>query len=421
MTIMKNSAKKLIVPLHEISSTTLRHLTLGKWRSRPRTFKSILKMSSVLFSIGFLSFTGTRAAFGQGTWVEKAPMPAPIIAASAATISGTMYVAGGNGGTPGISIIPEASLYAYNPLSDSWTNLAPMPGPRYGGSGAGVISNQLYIVGGWTTSPPLPNNNLWVYDPVANAWTAKASFPHLTASGACGVINGLLYVTSPNNGYSEPDQTELWLYNPVSNTWTAEASSPIAHVAPAAGVIGGKFYVAGGSSQGSWTAELDVYDPASNTWTTNAPMPIALAECASAVLDGKLYVIGGYNASVQAVSTVEVFDPVAGTWTTETPMPTARVGASASAVNGVIYVVGGYNGSVNVATNEAFIPSPSLGIAPAGTQEVVYWPAWATNYVLQTTTNLASPNWATVSNGTPIIGVTLTNTLPAAYFRLQLQ
>jgi uncharacterized repeat protein (TIGR03803 family) len=64
---------------------------------------------------------------------------------------------------------------------------------------------------------------------------------------------------------------------------------------------------------------------------------------------------------------------------------------------------------------------PSLGIAQGGNQVVAYWPAYATNYVLQATTNLASPNWQTVSNGSPIIGVTLTNSPPGAFFRLQSQ
>lgn len=73
-----------------------------------------------------------------------------------------------------------------------------------------------------------------------------------------------------------------------------------------------------------------------------------------------------------------------------------------------------------LASPEAFIP-PILGISSAGNQFVLYWPASATNFILQTTSNLSSPNWATVSNGVPIIGVTLTNVSPGAFFRLQQQ
>jgi formylglycine-generating enzyme len=60
----------------------------------------------------------------------------------------------------------------------------------------------------------------------------------------------------------------------------------------------------------------------------------------------------------------------------------------------------------------------NLGIAPAGNQTVLFWPTTATNSVLQSTTNLASPNWATVSNGIPLNAVGVSNTSPATFFRL---
>jgi hypothetical protein len=64
-------------------------------------------------------------------------------------------------------------------------------------------------------------------------------------------------------------------------------------------------------------------------------------------------------------------------------------------------------------------PDVALGIAAAGSQSVLYWPAGATNYTLQSTTNIAGGNWTTVTNGTPIIGVTLSNNVPTRFFRLQ--
>src|ERR1039458_2768492 len=61
----------------------------------------------------------------------------------------------------------------------------------------------------------------------------------------------------------------------------------------------------------------------------------------------------------------------------------------------------------------------NLGIAPAAGQFVLYWPAsGTTNYMLQTTTNLASPNWVTASNAVVVNAVTVTNSAPAGYFRL---
>jgi formylglycine-generating enzyme len=60
----------------------------------------------------------------------------------------------------------------------------------------------------------------------------------------------------------------------------------------------------------------------------------------------------------------------------------------------------------------------NLGIAPAGGQSIIFWPRSTTNYVLQTTTNLATPNWVASTNAVSVNAVTVTNSDPAGYFRL---
>ncbi len=61
---------------------------------------------------------------------------------------------------------------------------------------------------------------------------------------------------------------------------------------------------------------------------------------------------------------------------------------------------------------------PTLGIAPAGNQTVLFWPTWAANYILQSTTNLVSPTWVAVTDATPVTAFTVTNTSPTRFFRL---
>ena len=61
----------------------------------------------------------------------------------------------------------------------------------------------------------------------------------------------------------------------------------------------------------------------------------------------------------------------------------------------------------------------NLGIAPApGGQSILYWPVSGTNYVVQTTANLVTPNWVTASNAITVNAATVTNSAPAGYFRL---
>ena len=67
-------------------------------------------------------------------------------------------------------------------------------------------------------------------------------------------------------------------------------------------------------------------------------------------------------------------------------------------------------------------PAAQVGVAAIANQpgqEVIFWPASLTNFVLQSTTNLASPVWTNVTNGTPVVGITVTNALPATFYRLE--
>jgi len=64
------------------------------------------------------------------------------------------------------------------------------------------------------------------------------------------------------------------------------------------------------------------------------------------------------------------------------------------------------------------LPPPALSILLISHQIVLSWPASAANYVLQSTTNLALPNWVTISNAMSVTSITVTNPLPAQYFRL---
>jgi hypothetical protein len=81
-------------------------------------------------------------------------------------------------------------------------------------------------------------------------------------------------------------------------------------------------------------------------------------------------------------------------------------------------VYNGHNG-LTVLINTTPFPPPFLNIMFAGDQVALSWPGWETHYVLESCTDLTAPDWTTVTNGTPVPGgVTLTNTAPAAFFRL---
>jgi len=66
----------------------------------------------------------------------------------------------------------------------------------------------------------------------------------------------------------------------------------------------------------------------------------------------------------------------------------------------------------------ASFAQPALTIAPAGKQSVLYYSYSPTNYLLQSATNLATPNWVTANDAMPVTATTVSNTVPARFFRL---
>jgi sulfatase modifying factor 1 len=64
------------------------------------------------------------------------------------------------------------------------------------------------------------------------------------------------------------------------------------------------------------------------------------------------------------------------------------------------------------------LAEPALSIVTAGNQAVLIWPTDATNYILQSATNLAAPNWLTVNNAAPGTNLPVAYDSPARFFRL---
>jgi hypothetical protein len=66
-------------------------------------------------------------------------------------------------------------------------------------------------------------------------------------------------------------------------------------------------------------------------------------------------------------------------------------------------------------------PPPPLQVATAGNLPTVFWQNDGFSHNLQTTTNLNSGPWTTVSNGVPLVGLQVTNgtSQPQVFFRLQ--
>jgi N-acetylneuraminic acid mutarotase len=302
---------------------------------------------SFLLAFVVLALTaGSDSDVPAQSWSTKAPMPTPRGARPmSGVINGKLYVAGGNVGVAGA----VTTLEIYDPETDSWSTGAPMPGRRYDG-GAGALSGDLYVFGGWNyPDSTIPTNTLQHYSAANNSWGFGQAIPTnisppsgLSACSAVGVIGGKLYVLTGCNGFSGYVK-HFFAFDPVNaGSYTALTPPSQAHVHPVHGVIDGLFYVAGGlDAAGNHSNVVERYNPTTNSWTTLSPLPNTRVGGDGGVLSGKLYAIGGLVAGNNVSNSVVVYDPSTDAWTSDTPMPTARNGYTSATIGSTLYVIGG--------------------------------------------------------------------------------
>jgi N-acetylneuraminic acid mutarotase len=282
----------------------------------------------------------------QGTWHAAAPMPTKRAEVAAATLDGKIYVVGGfekpsMGNVMNFAITPAVEMY--DPATDRWTSKTPLPiGLHH--VGIGVVDGQLYIIGGYSKSGLTvwnPVATVYAFDPTTDAWTERAPMP--TARGALSVTahDGKLYAIG---GYDrKANSAAAEVYDPKRNAWTAAAPLPTARDHLAAATIAGKIYAIGGRLNGDYSRNLAIterYDPAADRWTRVSDLPTARSGITAAVNDGRIYVFGGEGPE-GTFRENEVYDSVRDNWQSMAPMPTARHGLGSAMMQRHIYVISG--------------------------------------------------------------------------------
>jgi N-acetylneuraminic acid mutarotase len=311
------------------------------------------------------ALTGCGGGGGGGSeniphinWTSKTAMPTARTMLSSGMVNGKIYAIGGYTGSYSTQII-VSTVEEFDPAADTWTTKTSMPTARSGLASA-VVNNIIYAIGGSSPTHAGTCNGscstVESYDPVSDTWTVMA--PMLTQrNGMTGAaVNGIIYIMG---GCCSISIVEA--YDTATNTWTTKTPMPTAREGLTSAVVNGKIYAIGGGPRNSSnnvvpTGTVEEYDPVTNAWATKASMPTAREGLISAVVNGKIYAIGGFNGT--PLSTVEVYDPVANTWSSISAnysMPTPRNQFTSEVVNGIIYAIGGY-GATSLSTVEAFTP-----------------------------------------------------------------
>lgn len=320
-------------------------------------------LAGLLLIILSVSTESAQSEQDRGIWSTATPMPTKRTEVAAAALEGNIYVVGGFekpslGNVLNFAITPSVEMY--DPVTDRWTSKAPMPVGLHH-VGIGVAGGRLYVIGGYSKSGLSvwnPVATVYAYDPTTDSWTERASMP--TARGALSVTehDGKLYAIG---GYDrKANNAQVEVYDPVQNVWTTAAPLPTPRDHLATAAVAGRIYAIGGRVDGDYSHNLAVterYDPATGHWVRVADLPTARSGITAAVVAGSIYVMGGEGAA-GTFNENEAYDPAHDIWHCLAPMPMARHGLGSAVVQGRIYVISGgpTPGGSFSDLNEVFIP-----------------------------------------------------------------
>jgi hypothetical protein len=188
-------------------------------------------------------------------------MPAAVYAAGFGVINGKFYVASGNNGIGEVN-----TLYMYDIPSNTWIQRAPVPAPVTG-PGSAVLNGRLYLFGGGAPFP-MTTTITQIYDPVLNTWTVCGNMNVARLWFYGGAIDNMSIVapggdTSPGIPSNVNEQGGCG--------WVVKAPMPYNARGPFVVSDGTFVYVGGGYDGTNVHSDLVRYDPVADTWTNLAP------------------------------------------------------------------------------------------------------------------------------------------------------
>lgn len=269
----------------------------------------------------------------------------------------------------------DPSSEAYDPATDTWTELASIPdNASETHQKVVLIDNTVWQIGGRVGQNPGPlTSSIWIYNITADSWSRGPELrdpatgqPLLWAAGGAALLGRTLHIfggfiidacNHDQSTYHLTLDVDSWLADPSqpANWINESAPLPIKRNHFSTIVLGGKIYAIGGQfghdcGGGQDEPYSHVYDPATDTWTALPLMPAVRshAEGASFAIDGKIYMAGGQSEGGQSTDKVTIFDPAgnngAGSWTDEPSLtlPYRYEGGSGKIIdNTFIYAEGG--------------------------------------------------------------------------------
>ncbi|MDB5330527.1 MAG: N-acetylneuraminic acid mutarotase [Phycisphaerales bacterium] len=297
-------------------------------------------------------------------WNTLQHTPQGLAEAQAEGVNGKLYVFGGY-----FTTTPDyqatTACEAYDPVANTWAQLAPMPVPS---THMGLASDgkYIYIAGAYTYDPKTTyqtfgTTNVWRYDIANNSWSAFVPLPAPRGAGALVILNNQLHFFDGVDKQQVP-HTDHWVLDlgSANPQWITSTPTPFSRNHLSAAVLNGKIYAMGGRLSADDlsipSADGLVWDPSHPAaWTPIANMPSARALAVSAVIDGRIVLAGGTSDSDNPLASVIAYDPTTNSWSNLTPLPATRLAPCGGVVGNELIITTGLSQTLQSTTWGAMV------------------------------------------------------------------
>ena len=280
-----------------------------QWKRLP-DFPGLPRSDVAAFVLGNKAYAGTGASGVEllgdmwefdaesEVWSRKNDFPRATTEVVGAALSGTGYMADFE-----IYDYPRCPIFAYNPVSDSWETMSPLPTYNYDGKGAGFIINEtLYLI---------QNTFTFRYNQSSDSWISVAYINSYYFQRGVSFSDGSFGYFGIGKEKNNANTTMWYRYNPVTDKWETRATFPgeARNSAIAFFLPNGKGYIGlGYSSSGQYLKDFWEYDPVNDRWKRLSDFPGEGRTSAGAFALGEQgYLLTGNNG--EDLKDFWIFDP----------------------------------------------------------------------------------------------------------------